>query len=111
MVIDAVEFAIRMAPGLSLIISPAMHAAISLLVLLSTSLHSVCSSSIIMLDRVSIQVPMSQFVLSGRSVQTHITVPIKFIKFVNSSFRHPSRLMHGGRGLSLLMPRICLSSD
>ena len=71
MVIDAVEFAIRMAPGLSLIISPAMHAAISLLVLLSTSLHSVCSSSIIMLDRVSIQVPMSQFYFSYVSADPH----------------------------------------
>ena len=105
------EFAIRMATGLSWVISLDVHAVIHLLLLLSTSLHSACSSSIIMLDRVSIQVPMSQFVLSGRSVQTHITVPIGFIKFVNSSFRHPSRLMHGGRGLSLLMPRICLSSD
>ena len=58
MVIDAVEFAIRMAPGLSWVISLAVHAAIHLMLLLSTSLHSACSSSIIILVRVSIQVPI-----------------------------------------------------
>ena len=68
MLTEVVKFAIRMAPGLSWVISLAMYAANVLLVLLSNSSQSACSSSSIMLDRVIIQVPMSQFVLSGRSM-------------------------------------------